>query len=215
MPPVLVPVNRLSAAKGRLSAVLDRRQRAELAMATLRTVLDAVAGAGGEAIVLTADEEVVRAVRTLHRVQPEAPGLSGLNSQLEHAFGALELDQVLILHADLPLATPAALQRLVAATPPRGIAMVESGDGGTNAMLLRPPGLFPLRYGAGSAAAHAGAALAAGLEVVRVESRGLALDLDTESDLRALLACEQGRTSAAGRLLRSWGFEAGTAPVSS
>jgi 2-phospho-L-lactate guanylyltransferase len=208
MPPVLVPVNRLSAAKGRLSGVLDQQQRAELAMATLGTVLEAVAEAGAASIVLTADDDVSRAVTPPHRVQPEAPGMSGLNPQLEHAIRSLDLKEVLILHADLPLATAWALREVLAAAPVRGIAIVESGDGGTNAMLLRPPGLFPLRYGPASSAAHRAAGDRAGLEVVQVVSPELALDLDTEADLRTLLAREQGRTSAAGRLLRSWGFEA-------
>jgi 2-phospho-L-lactate guanylyltransferase len=209
---VLVPVNRLSAAKGRLAAVLDQRQRAELAMATLQTVLDAVAGTAGEAIVLTADDDVLRAVSPPHRQQRESPALRGLNAQLQHAIASLALDEVLILHADLPLATPACLQHLAEVAPARGLAIVESGDGGTNAMLLRPPGLFPLCYGVGSAAAHRDAAVAAGLPVALVEVPELALDLDTEADLATLLSTEHGRTSAAGRLLRSWGFEAEDGP---
>jgi 2-phospho-L-lactate guanylyltransferase (CobY/MobA/RfbA family) len=74
-------------------------------------------------------------------------------------------------------------------------------------MLLRPPGPCRLSYGPGSAAAHRAAARAADLVVISVDVPDLALDLDTADDLATLLSSERGRTSAAGRLLRSWGHE--------
>jgi 2-phospho-L-lactate guanylyltransferase (CobY/MobA/RfbA family) len=77
-------------------------------------------------------------------------------------------------------------------------------------MLLRPPGGFALHYGRGSAAAHRHAAEEADFVFASLENDELALDLDTRADIERLLASEKGRTSAAGRLLRSWGFGAST-----
>ena len=53
----------------------------------------------------------------------------------------------LVVNADLPLATSAALRRLAAA----GLALVESADGTTNALSLPDPTVFAPLYGPGSA----------------------------------------------------------------
>ena len=81
--------------------------------------------------------------------------------------------------------------------------MVESRDGGTNAMLLRPPGKFPLRYGPGSYALHKSAAEKAGMTVRANFNRELRLDLDTPDDVRELLRAPRGRQGAAGVFLLS------------
>lgn len=206
-PVVLVPVNRLQSAKGRLGGLLSGAQRAELALTTLTTVLEAVGAWGSHAVVLSADQDVLSRVRPPHRAEPESEGIAGLNPQLEAALERMQPSRVLILHADLPLAGAEALETLyAAAAPPPSAALVEPADGGTNAMLLQPPRRFALCYGKDSAALHRSAAEAAGMAVVTVEIEDLALDLDTPDDIAVLLGTEKGRTSAAGRLLRSFGI---------
>ena len=206
-PRILVPVNRLAAAKGRLADVLTRDQRAELALATLRTVLSAATAWEAQATVLTADTGVAAHVDRPHVVEEEVAGLAGLSAQIEGAIERLGLGEVLILHADLPLATSAALEALVAsAPPPPSATIIESADGGTNAMLLRPPGKFSLHYGRKSASAHHRAAEEAGFAFMVAPGEELALDLDTPVDIARLLGSQKGRTSPAGRMLRSWGF---------
>jgi len=213
-PPVLVPVNRLDRAKGRLSEVLTPSQRSELALATLATVLAAVEGAGTHALVLTADPSVRVAVGFPHSAIGEDESAEGLNEQLTIAVRALEATEVLILHGDLPLASASALRSvIVAAAPAPSVTLVESADGGTNALLLRPPGVIPLRYGKGSAALHRTEAARAGATVASAGLPEVALDLDTPADIETLLGSEKGRTSEAGRLLRSWGFGNGRRQV--
>lgn len=206
---VLIPVNRLDRAKGRLATYLAPDQRRELFLATLRTVLDAVAGAGCDAVLLTPDREVVRAFPGV-RIVKEEPALSGLNAQLEFALSRVPPPPagILILHADLPLVTPAALKRLVAASPEAPSAtIVRSRDGGTNAMLLRPPGRFALAYGPNSGTLHEHAATAAGVAVRVLDEPALQLDLDTPADLLALLDDPAGAASRAGRLLASFALD--------
>jgi 2-phospho-L-lactate guanylyltransferase len=53
---------------------------------------------------------------------------------------------------------------------------------GTNALLLRPPGLIPFAFGPDSFAAHCAAARAAGVEPVVHRANSLAFDLDTPED---------------------------------
>jgi len=205
---VLIPVNRLDRAKGRLSALLEPAERAELVRRSLGTVLGAVAGAGMEAVVLTSDDAVRAILQEGMRVLAEDPALEGLSAQLESAAERLGVDELLILHADLPLATAEALRDLVAqATPAPSATLVRPEDGGTNAMLLRPPGRFALAYGRGSGDLHESAARAAGLAVRRAEAPALALDLDTPADVRTLLSTAEGRATEAGRYLVGVGVE--------
>ena len=205
---VLIPVNRLDRAKGRLAALLEPEERAELVRRSLATVLGAVVEAGMEAVVLTADEGVRAGLPAGVRSLAEELELRGLSAQLESAARRLGVEELLILHADLPLATGEALRALVAQTPPAPSAtLVRPDDGGTNAMLLRPPGRFALAYGSGSGDLHEAAAREAGLEVRRADVRALSLDLDTPTDVRWLLADPVGRESGAGRYLIAIGVE--------
>jgi 2-phospho-L-lactate guanylyltransferase len=204
----LIPVNRLDRAKGRLAEILTPDERAALALATFETVVRAALEAGLAAVVLTADERVREATPTGAACVGEAAGVAGLNAQIEHALAGLgDADGVLILHADLPLATAEALVALCEAAPAApSAALVRSEDGGTNAMLLRPPGRFSLAYGPGSFAVHEARARAAGMTVRVVAAPALALDLDTPGDIKAFLAEPGSAETPAGRALRAMGF---------
>ncbi len=206
--PVLIPVNDLSRAKGRLSSLLSPEERETLALITFETVLHA-AGAG--AVVLTPDTWVADFARGRARVLAEDPARRGLNAQLEYAVEVLARETpgapLLILHADLPLATEGAVETLVGLTADSSATLVESRDGGTNAMLLCPPGRFPLAYGPGSFATHVAAAEAAGMSLRTHDNRELRLDLDTPADITELLRAPRGRQGASGRYLLSIGIE--------
>ena len=205
---VLIPVNRLDRAKGRLAALLEPEERAELVRQSLATVLGAVREAGMEAVVLTSDKAVRAGLPDGVRALGEDPEVRGLSGQLENAAGRLAAGELLILHADLPLATGEALGDFVAqAAPAPSVTLVRPEDGGTNAMLLRPPGRFALAYGSGSGDLHEAAARAAGLMVRRADAPALALDLDTPADVRRLLAEPVGRSCGAGSYLIGIGVE--------
>jgi 2-phospho-L-lactate guanylyltransferase len=206
-PIALIPLNDLSRAKGRLAEMLSPVARPQLALATFLRVHMEAQAAGLEVAVLAAREKDVELFTDM-RVLVEQPGIQGLNPQLEEALRVLGSDEVLILHADLPLVSAAEIRTLRDQAPPApSVALVRSRDGGTNAMLLRPPGLFPLQYGPDSFARHVEAAEAAGATVAAVESELLALDLDTPDDVTAFLAHPASRGSdnrvILERLLRS------------
>jgi len=207
--PILVPVNRFDRAKGRLAGLLQPEERELLALITLETVLRA---AGDQAIILTPDPRVRDAVGSRARVIDEDDGLRGLTPQLEGAITRLTAegaitDSLLILHADLPLVAEEALDALANLSEENSVVIVESSDGGTNAMLLRPPGMFALAYGPGSYAKHVAAASEAGMAVITATNRELRLDLDTPGDVRTLVSMMRGRQGGAGRYLLSIGVE--------
>ena len=183
-------------------------ERAELVQRSLATVLRAVSAAALEPVVLTSDERACANLPEGVRTLAESPERHGLSAQLEDAAERLGRTELLILHADLPLASSEALLALVkAALQAPSATLVRSRDGGTNAMLLRPPGRFTLAYGSGSGDLHEAAARAAGLAVLRTDVPALALDLDTPTDVRRLLATPAGRASEAGRYLAVLGVE--------
>ncbi len=210
MLPVLIPVNRLDQAKGRLAPLLTEAEREELTLITAETVAHA---AGPAAIILAADPRVRERMAGRYRVLEEDPALRGLNAQLERAIERLRAEgavgeRLLILHADLPLVRASTIEALAAEDDGPGcVVLVRSGDGGTNAMLLHPPGRFPLAYGPGSFARHAEAALAAGLRVIESPNRELRLDLDTPADVAELLRSERGQQTAAGHYLLAIGAD--------
>ena len=203
----LIPLKPPTEAKARLAGLLSPAERAELARVTFLTVADALLGADIPFVVLT-PHAAAAADLTADRctVIEEQPTVQGLSAQLQSALDSPSFaaaDSVLILHADLPLATPEALRLLAAAARQhKGCAtLVESADGGTNAMILPFPRPFALHYGPGSFALHAAAARAAGLDVYAHHSAELALDLDTAADVEALLASPLGRNSPALSLI--------------
>jgi 2-phospho-L-lactate guanylyltransferase len=163
-------------AKRRLPASI----RAAAAVAMLGDVVSA-ASAVGLVVVVTDDPEVVPPyVRVV-----SDPG-EGLGAAVAAGLDELK-GHVLVLNADLPCATPAAIRRLAVAD----LALVEAEDGTTNALSLPDTSVFAPLYGPGSAArfrAHAPFATVAIPE--------LAADVDTQADLERLAPFAGPRTRA-------------------
>ena len=209
----LIPVKPPTASKARLAEILSPDERAALARVTFRTVAEALFDASVPCDILTPNAlQAAEITQGRAEIIEESPDLDGLNAQLEWALAGDTLagaDAVLILHADLPLATADAIRSLLAAAEeiPAGVTTVESADGGTNAMVVPMPLSFPLLYGRHSHEKHREAATAAGLATLSVDSPELALDLDTAEDIQTLLQSSAGRKSPAGQLLLSMGIE--------
>jgi len=113
------------------------------------------------------------------------PG-GGLGEAVAAALATVH-EHALVVNADLPAATPAAIRALAAA----GLALVEAGDGTTNALSLPDPTAFAPLYGPGSAARFRAHAPFATLHVPE-----LAIDVDTLEDLQRLAPVLGPRTRA-------------------
>ncbi len=164
MPTIVVPYR--GDAKRRLPASI----RAAAALAMLGDVVEAALSVGSVVVVTDDPTAVPPGARWL-----SDPG-GGLGSAVAAGLATFE-EHALVVNADLPAATPAALEELASA----GLALVEAADGTTNALSLPDPTLFAPLYGPGSAArfrAHAGFATAAIPE--------LEVDVDTLDDLERL-----------------------------
>jgi 2-phospho-L-lactate/phosphoenolpyruvate guanylyltransferase len=186
---IIVPHRGLEAAKTRLAPSLSPEERIMLASQLLQRVLKV-------SRMVTDDVVVISPARSLAEiVEPSGARLvvqrgMGLNAGLEQArFDALvdDVEQLVVLHGDLPNLQPSDIETLTSAlsddgTPAVAIAPDRAGTG-TNGLVLRPPGVIRFRFGPGSFAAHLDEVSAAGVPLVAVNRAGLAFDLDTPEDL--------------------------------
>jgi 2-phospho-L-lactate/phosphoenolpyruvate guanylyltransferase len=185
MPVPLVPVKALAEAKGRLAPAVGPLQRRLLAIAMFEDVVAALQAVPALAapVVVSPDREVWRRADAMGcRVVEEPPGIGDLNGALTAAARvAGNGSPLLVVAADLPLASPAGLERVLAAAR-APVAVVPSADGGgTNVLAWRDPASFAPSFGPDSAARHLAVPGA-----VRVEEPGLSLDVDTLEDLEAV-----------------------------
>jgi 2-phospho-L-lactate guanylyltransferase len=108
----------------------------------------------------------------------------GLNAALTLATRQVGDDASLVVVADLPHLAVSDLTRLTAAGRQGPCVVVaRTHDGGTGALLRRPPDVIDPAFGVASAAAHLAAAQRAGVRAVLVSSEGLAHDVDRPGDL--------------------------------
>ncbi|MCS7006318.1 MAG: NTP transferase domain-containing protein [Thermoleophilia bacterium] len=174
MPTTVVPYR--GDAKRRLSP----RLRAGAALAMLGDVVEAALEVG-PVLVVTDDPSVVPRGA---EVVPD-PG-RGLGEAVREALQRVR-GHALVVNADLPCATPAALRRLAAA----GLALVEAPDGTTNALSLPEPAVFEPLYGPGSAARFRARSPFATVDIPE-----LVHDVDADADLERLVGRPGPRTRA-------------------
>ena len=189
-----MPFKGLADPKRRLAPVLRLDERRALADAMLADVLAALRASHGlSRIVLVSPDPAVLAGASCRGAEPlpdgESPGYRAAAEQVAQTARAAGADGLLVLPADLPLLTPADVERLLRDSAPAAVTIVADRHGdGTNALLSRPPGAIPYRFGSGSFAAHRHSAERRGLSTLVLDLPNLALDIDRPEDLRYFLA---------------------------
>lgn len=203
----VVPVKDTSTAKQRLAASLPQELRTALALAMLEDVLAALAGARGLAgiEVVTIDiaaSEIARrygaAISTEACRDGHTAAVMGAARRL-----AARGDAMLTIPGDVPLATSAEIERVIAAHQAGGrfVIVPARDEQGSNAILASPADAVPLRFGDNSFFPHLDAARACGIEPAILPLPGIGLDIDTPDDLAAFLA-RPSRTHARALLDR-------------
>ena len=205
---IAVPVKDLSSAKQRLIPGLGPEERRRLARAMLEDVLRALAAAARESVfVVTRDAEVMALVErhgVSCLVESANRGHTEAVAFAQRAAVAAGAERFLTIPGDVPCVTADEI-RTVLAHPARGRAalFVPSLSGfGTNAALLTPPDVMPLKFGEPSFGNHLEAARQRGLTPAVLELPGLGLDIDSPEDLALLL--ERGPDTESAALLRGW-----------
>lgn len=192
----LVPVKRLAAGKSRLAAALGRESIEALTLAMLGDVVDALRACGrlARVVVVTPDPDVGEAARALG-AEARVADDPGLNAALDAAAAALAdpAGALLVVLGDVAGARAADLARLfdaLEAEPGPAAVLAPARDGGTAALLRRPPAAIPSCFGEDSAKAHRAAAECRGVRFAELTLASLAVDLDRIEDARALLASD-------------------------
>jgi 2-phospho-L-lactate guanylyltransferase len=164
LPTIVVPY------RGDAKRRLPPEIRAAAALAMLGDVVEATSAVGPVRVVTDDPAAVPPGAEWV------ADPARGLGAAVAAGLAGVE-GHALVVNADLPAATPAAIVELAAA----GLALVEARDGTTNALSLPDPSVFVPLYGPGSAArfrAHA--------PFVTVSLPALEADVDSPEDLERL-----------------------------
>lgn len=178
---VLIPVKAFAAGKARLAPTLDRRGRAELSRMMATRVLEAAAPL--PVAVVCDDAEVAAWAGALGAMVLPEPG-RGLNGAVEAGvarLAALGAGEVLVAHADLPMAHE--LGRLAGFD---GVTLVpDRHEDGTNVVCVPADAPFRFAYGPGSFVRHGAEAERLGLRYRVVRQPDLAWDVDVPADIPA------------------------------
>ena len=211
---LLLPIKDLRNAKLRLAGALAPEERFELAQAMLADTIRAVhrTKCADKIFVITNYEPAIETVSHLgweilrEEQQISESASVDFASRLCAERGVTAL---LRLPLDLPLLLPGDIDNLLATecSAPAAV-MVPSRDGtGTNAILRTPPTLFPSHFGPDSFAKHRRETELAGARIIVLRNERLEMDVDDESDLRALLRHDLSQT-ATGKWLEDSGVAA-------
>jgi 2-phospho-L-lactate guanylyltransferase len=201
----LIPMKDLAGAKMRLADVLERKQRAELALAMLTDVICACSESErfDEICVVTSDSDICWHARDLGaKPLAEPKTLAGLNEgptfAQRYIGRRMAASELVIFPADIPLIRADDVRAVVDALSAAGdrVVLVRARDGGTNALAMRPVEAIPMRFGRQSADAHLAEARAAGMDVVELSCERLTFDVDAPEDLDALPTLPVGAATA-------------------
>jgi 2-phospho-L-lactate guanylyltransferase len=139
-------------------------------------------------LVVSRDTKVLSIAREYGARTLQETGAQELNAALTRAtqFIGRFSAGVLVLPADLPLIQLDDIQSLLrlGQREPSLVLATDQHEDGTNALLMRPPGLIDFAYGPGSFQRHVGLARAVNVEPIVFHSERLSVDIDVPDDLR-------------------------------
>jgi len=217
---LLLPIKDLRQAKQRLAPLLPPEDRFGLAQAMLADTIRAVRGVqrAERIFVVTNYIPAMQAAEEngweLLREDQQISESVSVDAASRHCTEC-GVTALLRLPLDVPLVRSSDIDDLLAVEfVAPALVIVPSRDGtGTNAILRTPPGLFPSHFGTGSFAKHCDEAERAGAQIVVRRNARLEMDVDDESDLRALVR-QDLRGTETGTWLKSSGLlERLTEPV--
>jgi 2-phospho-L-lactate guanylyltransferase len=181
---VVVPLRSFARGKARLAPALDDDARRALT----RTMADRVVAAAGDrpTVIVSSAADVVDWARALGLAQIDDPGtLDGAARAGRDWVRARNLARVVVMHADLPLAST--LDGVADdAGAPIAVLVPDHHDDGNPVLAIPSAADFAFAYGPGSCARHIAEAQRCGLHVRLVRDRALGFDVDDAADLAAL-----------------------------
>lgn len=201
----LLPLKHFSGAKQRLSAVLTPAERSGLFLAMVQDVLSVLQSHPEiENTLIVSDDDDAKQLACHYGAQflsESSLKVSGLNEAVQAGVRDLAehgVDDVMVIHGDLPLICAAEISQLLAAHR-RQVMQGATGSGGavtiapdersegTNCLVCTPASKMTYCYGSNSLALHANQARKVGMSLREIYMPGAACDIDTPQDLSELL----------------------------
>ena len=198
-PKAIIPFKK-ERAKSRLGGVLSEKEREEFAVRMLGDVLVALSESEIEEveIISTCSEEQIKEDLNIGlKLNLELESKSDLNLKLsvrEDGRGLNEVlnegikdekEPVLIIMADVPLATPESINEIISRE--EDVVITPGREGGTNALFLRKPYKFAVSYYGISCLKHIETARRRDLSYAIHDSFFISTDIDEVDDLIELL----------------------------
>ncbi|KKG08531.1 2-phospho-L-lactate guanylyltransferase [Methanosarcina sp. 2.H.A.1B.4] len=175
-----------SGAKSRLSPVLSLEEREEFVELMLNQVIDSLKEAGIEKIDVLSPSAYGLEGMTKARVLLDEKDLNeALNRYLEEAE-----EPVLIVMADLPLLSPDHIKGITSTK--KDICIVPGKGGGTNALFIKNPSRYRVKYYGSSFLTHCSIATDSGQNYEIYDSFLAGTDIDEPEDLVELLVHGKG-----------------------
>ncbi len=189
----IIPFKR-EGAKSRLRDFFSESEREELALRMLKDVLAALSKSEIEEaeIISTCSEEIMEELKSGFNQKLKLTVREdgrGLNEVLNEVLRA-EKEPVLIIMADIPLATPESINGIVGHE--EDVVIAPGRKGGTNALFLRRPSEFAVSYYGISCLEHIETAKRRNLTHVIHDSFFISADIDEIDDLAELLIHGKG-----------------------
>jgi 2-phospho-L-lactate/phosphoenolpyruvate guanylyltransferase len=205
MKALLIPVKDTTSAKTRLAKLVSGEERSRLAWAMFEDVSQAIATARkpDRIVLVSSFAPAIERARELGWDILREESQTSESTSVDWAsrvLGERGFDTVMRLPADLPLVRGEDIDELLSIElESPGALLVPSRDGtGTNAIIRKPPALFPSRFGPDSLALHKQEAARVGVGCVIVNNARIALDIDEPGDVKLLIEQADGtRTFAA------------------
>jgi 2-phospho-L-lactate/phosphoenolpyruvate guanylyltransferase len=196
---ILVPVKSVGV-KSRLSSVLGRDQRRELARLLLSDVIEVLKRAGflGATYVVSPDKGMLDLASMMGAHTIAEPKDAGVNSAVRRGLKmAKAKDDIMVIPADLPLLGVSDLRSLVSLrrSGPDVVISPSLAFDGTNALVFPLGAPLRLSYDRDSFWNHLASASREGLSVGVSSRPGIMFDVDSPEDLRKLAKSRTNRNS--------------------
>jgi 2-phospho-L-lactate guanylyltransferase len=188
---VIIPVNKLSDAKSRLSSILSPQERKELVLCMLQDVLDCLRGLE---VVITSPQDLTKSLRgyVFHFVLDEEQRLNAAVKKSNKYAIEKGADATLFIPADLPLISREQVKEIIRLGEKHPLIISPSRRGGTGIMFRRPPWIIDEHFGPNSFLRHKEEALLKKVEMFVYDSYLLSLDIDTPEDAKEFLIHGKG-----------------------
>ncbi|AAM32193.1 2-phospho-L-lactate guanylyltransferase [Methanosarcina mazei] len=173
-------------AKSRLSPVLSLQEREEFVELMLNQVISSLKGAGIEQVDILSPSVYGLEEMTEARVLLDEKDLNeALNRYLKEAE-----EPVLIVMADLPLLSPEHIKEI--SSTEKDVCIVPGKGGGTNALFIKNPSKYRVKYYGSSFLTHCSIATDSGQDFEIYDSFMAGTDIDEPEDLVELLIHGKG-----------------------